>query len=651
MNLLEELYQALLNESADMNTPNSIIKSIERGLVPGVKFKEFFKGPYLKNIERTESAFKRLLEKIVPVVSKDNFNRFIFLLLKKAGHIDALFTIDYPILIDSFKAYFNNINKKEVLTDEVVKKEFRKFASSPLNYDEMKKFEQWANEKFAQKAKMKEGEAETIYDKDGWKAVVPHTFAAAKQYACMNNKKAKWCTAANADYFNHYTAKGTNKLYIIFNKGKNVMFQMDFGTFGNPNFKKENDMPASFVSVRKAGVPDDLLSTIKDKDGKSVYDYIKEFKDEEKAEKKQVELNTSNKRIKKEMESWKIKKYKSLDEWKANIDEETNDSLVSVSVSALGWGKINKVRTTIEDALKRTKDEGYVAMGKIYKGGTSYYYIIPSKGNVSYEDITMDSRVVKQKLVVRVTLGKPRLLNTKEMVSAEIPNFLKNILLDESLRKTLSKDELLTRETPQEKKLSQGGIIKNITSLNQILNSSFLNDSVLFGVKKILSEINIKDIASIVVTKGDTIVYIIMKNGKVIPSSKYTLEPVEKEGIYIFDKEIRAELFNEFKKYNLYNINALDEKVIRKVFMGEPTSIEEIDKEQLLFNPYDSNVITSKPVHTPLKEKFLFINPKNNTHKAVSVKEYMRDPTAKNSEQLYNLYKAYYKVISFGDTK
>lgn len=651
MKLLEELYQALLNESADMNTPDSIIKSIERGLVPGVKAKEFFKGPYLKNIERTESALKRLLEKIVPVVSKENFNRFIFLLLKKAGHIDALFTIDYPVLIDSFKAYFNNINKKEVLTDEVVRKEFRKFASSPLNYDEMKKFEQWANEKFAQKAKMKENDAEIIYNKNGWKVVIPLTFAAAKYYACMNNKKAKWCTAANADYFNHYTAKGTNKLFIIFNKEKDVLFQMDFGTFGNPNFKTSEDTPASLASIKNKGIPDDLLASIKDKDGKSLYDYFKGYKDTEKEEKKQVEVNISKKRNKEELEDWKVIKFNNLDDFKKALKEETDDGFITIAVSALSYEKSSKKFTTAEYALKKSKDEGYVSMGKIYRGGTSYYYIIPSKGKVSYEDFSMDKRIVTQKLVIRVVLGKQKALNTKEMVSAEIPNFLKNMLLDETLRKTLSKDELLTRETPQEKKLQQEGIIKNITSLNQILNSSLVNDEILEDMKKILSEIKIKDIANIVTTRGDIIAYFIMKDGRVIASSKFNIDPIERKGIFNFSKETREELLKEFKKYNLYNINSLDERTLRKVFMEEPITIEQIGKERLIFSPYDGNTITNKPTNTSLKEKFLFINPQSGSSKAVPVKEYMKDPTAKNQEQLYNLYKAYYKVISMGDTK
>ena len=109
---------------------------------------------------------------------------------------------------------------------------FDKFEEVNLTDSFNKTFENEINKIFEDYAEMKsDDEYEVIYptDSDGWEVVVPKTFGAAKYLSSFKGiGKAYWCTASHAESFKKYT-KNDNKLYIIRNVKKSILYQMDWG--------------------------------------------------------------------------------------------------------------------------------------------------------------------------------------------------------------------------------------------------------------------------------------------------------------------------------------------------------------------------------------------------------------------------------------
>jgi len=289
----------LLTEAADLTDGEKILKAFEKGMIPGVKKKVFFKETP-GTLKYTEKSFIKVLKHLVEEVTAANFgnnyNAAMFLILKKAGNYSTLFHLlgrsDFHDWLDSVKAYFNNRNKQEAKNEEGYRKRFEAFVTSPYHYDNDKRFEQWVNEKFAQKATIKDEskEIQTVYPKDaeGWEVLIPKTFAAAKKLACMRNRKASWCTSATVNMFKEYTKKD-NPLYIIRNEKKNIMFQMDWGTKGmwsGANFKNERDMPVKVQDFIKHNPPDALTKKLKNKKGKTLFDFLEEASPKDKSERK-----------------------------------------------------------------------------------------------------------------------------------------------------------------------------------------------------------------------------------------------------------------------------------------------------------------------------------------------------------------------------
>ncbi len=286
MNILQLLYEA-----ADLSSGEKILKAFEKGMVPGVKKKVFFKVPDSSSgKEYTQRTFTNSLENLAGIIKEANFgnnyNAAIFLILKKLGtYLNMRLYVggaNFTDWLDTVKAYFNHRNKQEVKTDSTVAKWFKDFENDKYHLEADKIFEQRVNAKFEKKASVKDESKEitTVYPKDseGWEVKVPHTFAAAKRLACMSSRKAHWCTAVQPGLFKDYTDKGKNKLYIIRNEKKDIMFQMDWGSKYGANFKDEKDRPVKIDDFLEVKPPEAMLNILKDKDGKSLNQIIKDSK-------------------------------------------------------------------------------------------------------------------------------------------------------------------------------------------------------------------------------------------------------------------------------------------------------------------------------------------------------------------------------------
>lgn len=274
----------LLTEALNITDGQSIITAIEKGMIPGVKKSVFFDGADPKKYSTVVSDMDKLVTQVKQKSNANNFIQFFLFVMKKIPHYYVVKSNINNIgdWLDSVVAYFAHKGKQEFKTNPEYKKKLQDYENSTMEPKEDKAFEQWINKKFAAKAHVKDKSKEliTIYSGEGWTVVNPLTFAAAKESAGMNNRKAEWCTSATPSLYNSYTENGTNKLFIIKNPTKNVMFQMDFGS-GGTNFKREDDTSAYFSDFNKLNPPDDLLKAIKDKNGKSLFDIFSKIKKRE----------------------------------------------------------------------------------------------------------------------------------------------------------------------------------------------------------------------------------------------------------------------------------------------------------------------------------------------------------------------------------
>ena len=279
----------ILLEATEYTDGTSLAKAILRGQIAGVS-KKFFNGE-----EPNTEALDKFLQIVKTNFDKPLQNKVIVLLLNKAKTIDNLKHIDNQI-IDATKTYFSNINKEEAKKPEV-KELFNKFEEAGLTDSFNQEFENKINKIFADFAEMKSAdEYEVIYptDKDGWEVAVPKTFGAAKYLASIKGVgKAFWCTAAHEYHFKDYTENG-NKLYIIRNVKKGILYQMDWGyqdkNWQSPSFQNFNNESIT-IKEAKENIPKKVLQAIKNKDGESVAELLKKSDDiiEGKPEEKQID--------------------------------------------------------------------------------------------------------------------------------------------------------------------------------------------------------------------------------------------------------------------------------------------------------------------------------------------------------------------------
>ena len=410
-------------EAVDLSTPEKIYKAFEKGMIPGVKKKVFFNREAQQKY--TQKHFENSLGNFADRVKEagftgPNFNKAFFLTLKKLGTYQNLRAAPKKISdtdwFDTLHTYFNNRNKQEVKNDPEVAKKFQEFENRKLDdngYAEDKGFEQWANEKFAGKAKVKDEskEIEKIYDKGGWEIVVPKTFAAASKLACMADRKAHWCTAASPAMFKSY-AKGDNKLYVIRNDAKDIMYQMDWGIEPDgsyyPNFKNEFDRSAKTGEVVKK-IPAEVLDALKNpKTGKSIKDIYDEAKkkEEEKPEKDKP------KPIKGE-EGWTVRRL---------TPDEAKESLKGVKFT---FGSKATDELSLEQLMSgRTGDYQDIKYVEEITNGKKYYYYVDGVvkrgqyGGRRYVNNIFEKK--GDKLIAKTAQGLARLKNFPESVKKKL---------------------------------------------------------------------------------------------------------------------------------------------------------------------------------------------------------------------------------------
>jgi hypothetical protein len=289
MRLYEHLELKILNEELKITNGQSLLTFIKKGMV-GVSPKIFLG-------QIPDEASEKILDRFIDKVRSKNvgdFNSFIVFTIKKLGTLEVMQKEMNKLneWFDSVLTYYLNKKKKESKTE--LKSKFDNFANSPYNFDDDKKFEQEINIFFSEKGKanIKDADKEivTVYKSEGWEVYNPLTFAAAKKLACMNNRKATWCTAADPEHYKRYTANNS-RLFIIKNESKDIMFQMDFDN-KQPNFKNEKDVSATIDSFMEHNPPEALLKAIKNNKNLTLFDALEKFKEKQKETKEIIKPKT-----------------------------------------------------------------------------------------------------------------------------------------------------------------------------------------------------------------------------------------------------------------------------------------------------------------------------------------------------------------------
>lgn len=387
---LSSLLETLLLEAVDVSSGEKVIRALERGQIPGLKKKLFL------STDKEESEIVSVLDQAInilkPRVDLNSFNSYLFLMLKKFGNIDS---IEHNIslvseFIDAMSSYFGNVNKQEVKQDARVRARFEKFFNSPFNFKNDKEFEQWANKKFAQKARAKDQDIVEVYrNNQGWTVHIPKTFAAASKLACMADRKARWCTAASVGMFKTYSSE-SNPLYIVRNENKNFMLQMDWGNGArSPNFKDEKDVPISVRKILQLDVPDDVWQAIKNRSGKSVYYYLQQALEIKKEEEKGKKSKSEELR---EKTNWKVEEV-DLEETRDKIQQIDKDIEIRAGNSWLYKQQVDDL--SVEQILKDTlRDDREKQKDKAE--GTKVFKFTSDKGRELYGVLGTVQRFIRK---------------------------------------------------------------------------------------------------------------------------------------------------------------------------------------------------------------------------------------------------------------
>lgn len=403
---LKKLLNDLLLEAVDLSDGSKVIRALERGQVPGVKKKVFLKTSFSR--DQIEETLNNVIGIVSNKVGENDKNKYLFLIFKRAGNVEWLDQFrdeELNEIVDSMMAYFGNKNKKEAKENEEVKKKFEEYENSKLNFEDDKKFEQWVNEKFAHKAKAKDDDIDVVYDDGEWNVSIPKTFAAAKKLACMADRKARWCTAAQKRMFSSYSSED-NPLFIIRNEKKDLMYQMDWGRGRNPNFMDEKDKPAKIIEVLGVGIPEDLWKSIKNKDGESVYDKLKPAlkKDET------VPLDDTDKTPEEELDGWRETVFITVDDFMNDVSGK--------KVPDIFVGGKESMRDILSGDYEKNKSGGAKRIAKYEKEDEVYYHIVPYEGmrlNVNTGD--------KAKIVLKDNNNSLKYIKTDELLKSDLPKF------------------------------------------------------------------------------------------------------------------------------------------------------------------------------------------------------------------------------------
>lgn len=433
LNKLFTLREELLLEAIDLSSSKTIIRAIERGQVSGVK-KSLIAGG---NKDYMDGVLSDLSSGLSKLVSTDKYNRYITHIL---SHVDSMFELGATIpyledIVESLNTYYNNVNKKEVKEIPEIANKFNEFISLPIRELRSslvrKEFDDFVQIKLAHKVKMTDEDVTVVYKKDGWEVVVPKTFSAAKRYACMNNRKATWCTSASLDSWGIYNNR---KIYIIRNEKEDKMYQMDFGKkgemMGTPSFNDGRNLKIKIDKVKEE-IPEHVLKSIKREDGKTLHQLLFGDATEDRDEELTTDSNLSNreivpfktlKELQKELSKFG---YKVSFEYINNLDEEyASDRLNS-----------------------RQKDVGEIrASGKYVDGKNTFIYIIPKKRTTltfTLEDPNGKKREFGGATIFKVEKNKLIPFSLKNFLQYPLPEKLARLLNDTNrVRSTqLSSDE------------------------------------------------------------------------------------------------------------------------------------------------------------------------------------------------------------------
>ena len=499
---LSSLLDDLLLEAIEINSAKDIIKAIERGRVPGVKKKVFLKSSLSEDevIEKLDEV----IEKLKSRVESRDFNKYIFLLLKRARNIDTLKELsssEMNDVLDAMSSYFGNKNKKEAKEEESARERFEEYENSAIDLKKDKEFEQWANEKFAEKGKAKDEDIDKIYsDRDGWEVYVAKSFPAAKKLACMGDKKARWCTAARKDMFDTYASKD-NPLYIIRNEKRDAMFQMDFGEGkGTINFKNEKDSPATKSEIKKVGLPAELTKSIKNKNGESLHDFIADELSDK------VYIKDTSKTPKDQLNGWKEHVFETVEDFIEEIENYDNTrELIHYHY---------KKYDTIESMASRklSSKEKAQRIIRLTKNGEINYHVIPGKS------IYISSTSDIGKYVFRVVNNRLQFRSTEEILNSDLPDAVKETRLEDK------------KQTPEEELDGWNEHIFN--SVNEFLEEISQYDSTSVfekvNLNKILRDQNpsIKKIGKL--SKGRSVIYYIIPKKGIILSDGRTMRSLSR---------------------------------------------------------------------------------------------------------------------------
>lgn len=366
-----------LLEGSKIETSEELLSAIEKGRIQGVSPKAFFPKEFEKKAKakfvEEKSPVKLFMNKLKRAGFGDNQNKALSILLKKARDYnnfvikiknDILSNNDY---FDVLKAYFNNWKKQEFKTNEEVQKKTNDFLKHSIDYISDKNYEHFLNKKFAKETKLKDkNELGLLYgpDSEGWEVYSPKTFAAASKLACMDNSKTKWCTSSNPRHFKQYT-KGGNKLYIIKNKAKKILYQMDWDVsrgVSYPNFMDADDRSLTIKTFLENKPSNGLLKFMKNpKTKETLKSIIDKFKKE----------NVKTKEIIKKSGKWILEKLSA-----GEAQSQAGD------VSGMSYRFVNNYLTDLikPDKNKFKKNKFFY---KLYStGDAEIYYIIPGDINI-----------------------------------------------------------------------------------------------------------------------------------------------------------------------------------------------------------------------------------------------------------------------------
>ena len=167
---------------------------------------------------------------------------------------------DLTSTIADYLAKFDKLNRKRQL--EAPFNDINRYKNVHVFMDKMDEHDDPVDTKSG-------GTAETVYDGDSVKVVIPKDEAAA----CAYGRQTRWCTAATqgTNYFEQYNRQGP--MYILLPKQPSRQGEKYQLHFPSEQFMDEDDDPVSLVTLLEKRFPE-LLEFFKKREPESVGEYL-----------------------------------------------------------------------------------------------------------------------------------------------------------------------------------------------------------------------------------------------------------------------------------------------------------------------------------------------------------------------------------------